>query len=131
MRTYHPTQIGTIPTGFAQNQASQVIVGRNVSIADNSPSPEAYGFGKAGRPDFIESFSINLTENSSANKLTNGTLTQRAMIYMDVTDLVTIRASNTNAPTRFDFTLKEVSVCENGTTKKMVILASQTYAVTA
>jgi hypothetical protein len=128
MRTFHPTQVGTIPSGFSQNQASQVVIGRNVSIADNTPTPEAYGFGKSGRPDFIESFTINLTQNSSADKKINTDLTNRAVIYMDVTDLVSIRESNENAPTRFDFTLKEVSICENGVEKKMVILASQTYA---
>jgi hypothetical protein len=127
MRTFHPTQVGTIPSGFSQNQASQVVIGRNVSIADNTPTPEAYGFGKSGRPDFIESFTIHLTENSSADKRINTNLTSRAVIYMDVTDLATVRSSNENAPTRFDFTLKEVSVCENGQTKKMIILASQTY----
>lgn len=125
MSTLHPTQIGTIPSGFIQTIPSQVVIGRDVSI--ENPSYEAFGFGIGGRPDFIEKVVINLTKNTSADKTQNGTLTKFATASINVEDLITIVNSNSNASSALSFTLKEVDVCDNGVAKKMIVLASDTY----
>lgn len=125
MSTIHPTQIGTIPTGFSQTLPSQIVFGRDVSLT--YPSYEARGFGQQARPDFIEKFKVHLTKNDSTNKTQNGTLSPYAVVTLNVEDLVTIVNSNSNAIDGLEFTFKEVDVCDGGTAKKMIILAGATY----
>jgi len=127
MRTLHPTQIGTIESGFSQTQASQIVLGRDVSIPDTSTTPEGYGFGIAGRPDFIEKLVINLTYNESSDKTINQNLAKVAQLSFDATGLAYIINRSAHAPSNFNFVLKEVLVCENQQTRNMIILASETY----
>lgn len=126
MKTLHPTQIGSIPTGVYQAYPSQVVIGRDVAATTSND----IGFGANGRPDFVENVKIYLTKNASADKRTNGTLTTFATVSIDVEDLITIVASNSNATAALNLTLKEVDVCDNGVAKKMIILAGPTYSAT-
>jgi len=122
MRTLLPTQIGTVPSGSNASYPSQIQVGRIIASNDGN-----FGFGAGGRPDFVEKFKICLTQNSSTDKTINTNLIDYATISIDVSDLVTIVAANSNAAAALNFTLKQVDVCEGGVAKKMMILASPTY----
>ena len=125
MRTLYPTQIGTIESGSYQTEPSQLFFGRNVSTPNTSAKD--VGFGAAGRPDFIEKMNIFLTKNPATNKLENGELEPIGNFILSSTGLAAIKTLRPRAPNVFVFELKEVDVCENGTPKKMMILASQTY----
>ena len=127
MSTLHPTQIGTIPSGFNSTLPSQVVFGRDLSITQNNQY-EAFGFGAGGRPDFVEKVTIYLTKNDSTNKTINTNLTAYATVTIDVSDLATIVAANSNASSALDLTLREVDVCDAGVAKKMIILAGPTYS---
>lgn len=122
MRTLFPTQIGYIPTGANQTLPSQINIGRDVATTSGT-----FGFGQAGRPDFIENFKIYLTKNTATDKTQNGTLTTYATVSIDVQDLITVVAGNAHAAAALNFTLREVDVCDGGTAKKMLILAGPTY----
>ncbi len=110
MTTIHPTQIGYQPDSF--NGISSVTIGRTITGAY-----EGIGFGQGGRPDYLNLLQINLANNAA------GVITQKGTITMNVADLMAI----VGVPANLNMTLKEVTVCELGVSKKMVILASQTY----
>ncbi len=116
MNTFHPTQIGYTSTGFAGG--SQFYIGR-----DLTSDWEAAGFGLRGRPDYVERVYINLTEVSGLAEPQ-----RRGHMSIDVNSLSQVLAINPNAPsTGFHFGLREVSICEDGVEKNMMVLASQTY----
>lgn len=123
MSTLHPTQIGTIPSGYSATDVSQIQVGRDISAASDT-----FGFGSAGRPDFIERFKVYLTKNESSNKTINVNLANYGTVSIDVADLQTIVAGNSNAAAALNLKLTEVSVCDAGVAKKMIILAGPTYS---
>lgn len=117
--TLHPTQIGYTPIGSAYQ--STVTIGGNASPG----TWEAIGFGQNGRPDYMERLVINLVSPSG---VAPNQITRKGTCVLDVTQLIAIINGNSNAPsTGFAFALREVDVCENGTAKKMVVFASQTY----
>lgn len=119
--TFYPTQLGYLPTGVnGVANTSTLFLGRDLTSATAYDGP---GFGAGGRPDYVQKVIINLTERA-----TNGTLTQRGTITINVDDIVSAVSSNSNVPANLNLTLREVAVCDNGTNKRMMILASQTYA---
>lgn len=112
-KTFHPTNIGYLPTGVnGVAQVSTFIVGRT-----NTGSFEGAGFGAGGRPDPLQVVEINLISPNDGFPFQKGT------VVMNVEDLMNIAGG----PSRYFMSFKEVTVCESGVTKKMVILASQTY----
>lgn len=119
MNTFHPTNIGFVPTGAAGvAQTSSVYIGRDISS-----TYDAIGFGANGRPDYVQLVKIPLTQRAA-----DGTLTKQGTITLDVSALVTARSSNPNIPSSLELVLREVAVCDNGTNKRMMIVASATYA---
>jgi hypothetical protein len=122
MSTVYPTQSAYLPTGVnGTTGTSTYIVGRTIS-----GSYEGVGLGAGGRPDYVEVIQFNLAQRSG-----NGTLIQRGTITMNVTDLVTAASLNTGFPSNLNLTLRQVSVCESGVTKGMIILGSQTFVTGA
>lgn len=117
--TFFPTQIGYIPTGNAAGVlVSSVTIGRTITGAY-----DGIGFGKQGRPDYVEDLVINFT-----SRATDGTLTQKGAITLNVGDIIAAKATNANVPTNLNLTLREVSVCSAGQAKKMIIIGSQVYS---
>jgi len=117
----YPPNIGFIPLSGSSStlQTPTIMLGRDVSVTWDS-----IGFGDGGRPDYIKTVVINLTDNSVIN-----TPVKKAAIAINIADVLTIIAGNTNATAAaLTFKLREVDVCDNGTAKKMMILASSTYA---
>jgi hypothetical protein len=115
--TFFPTQIGYRPTGVAPN-VSTLYFGRIVSGAAPFDGP---GFGSKGRPDYLQTAMINLVQNTA------GVLTQVGTITLNVGDLLAVQATRGQFPTNLNLTLKEVLVCDAGSTKGMMIVGSQTY----
>lgn len=114
MSTLNPTQFGYTVTGInGVAGISSVTIGRSVSGSFEGTSAG----GQGGRPDYLQVMQINL-----ANRV-GSTITPKGTITMNVSDLVSI----VGLPSNLNLTLKEVTVCELGVTKKMVILGSQTY----
>lgn len=116
----YPPNIGFIPISGQGGtiQTPTLTLGRDVSV-----TWEAVGFGGGGRPDYIKTVIINLTDNTVMTAPT-----KKAAISIDVADVLTIIASNANATTAaLTLKLREVDVCDDGTAKKMMILASATY----
>ena len=116
--SFYPSQIGFIPTGVASpNNTSTIYLGRNVDVAW-----EAVGFGAQGRPDYLETININLT------KIDGATQTRLGTISMNVSDIQDIIDGNSNAQAAaLTLSLREVAVCDNGTARAMIILASDPY----
>ncbi len=122
--TFYPTQIGSIPTGTAQD--SRLIFGRNPNVPWEAP-----GFGQYGRPDTIQQVEMFITSQSGA-QLAFSTTPLVATVLIDATSMYNVLMTNPVAPqTGFFFSLREVSVCEvvgsSSVERKMMILASQTY----
>lgn len=122
-----PQQIGWTPNGVGNgpngtNLQSQVFIGKDVSV-----SWEAIGIaaGNAGRPAPLENLIINFTQISTSKKI--------GSIQMNVNDLLTLMATNSNIPTDGSLSMKftEFDVCQNGQPMKCLLLASQIYAPTA
>lgn len=113
-------QVGFIPTGVnGVANVSTYFIGKRVSGAY-----EGIGLGPGGRPAPVEVVQINLAEPQG-----DGTYLQRGTITLNVSDVVTATFANpANFPTNLNLILKEVAVCENGTSKRMMIIGSQTYA---
>lgn len=112
-RAFYPTQQGYLPTGVNGTAlVSTYFLGRNTS-----GTYEGIGIGQGGRPDPLQVLNINLTSPNGGTPFQKGTIT------INVEDLMNI----VGGPSRYNMTLKEVHVCENGTNKKMIVLASQTY----
>jgi hypothetical protein len=110
--TFYPTNIGYLPTGVAGvSQVSSIYLGRNVAS-----TYEGVGFGAGGRPDYAELVQINLT-------IADNPLFTKATITMDVNDLVNI----VDGPSVYEMTLQEITVCDNGTSRRAVVLMSQLY----
>ena len=113
-----PTQLGYTAPGSSLR--SQIYLGKDVNA-----SFEAVGIGGGGRPDALQALKIHLTKEDG---------TAIGAIYLDVTDIITLKEENSNIPDELFLKLVEVSVCEiNDTTqeseeKRMVILGSPTYA---
>lgn len=116
MSSLFPTQIAYKPTGVAGvAQVSSVVIGRS------SGSFEGVGFGAGGRPDYVQTVQINM-----GDPVGDGTFTQRGSVTFNVDDLASLQLSP-SVPTRISLTFKEVSVCDNGTNRKMIILATAPY----
>lgn len=111
--TFNATQIGFTPP--SSPQGSQVVIGKDITA-----SWEAVGFGADGRPDVLGKVFIYLTSSG-------GTPAQVGVISLDVAQLVSIIQANPNAPTTFQFQMREFDVCDNGVAKKTMIIASQNY----
>ena len=117
--TLYPTQIGSQPTGVNGTVGiSSVTIGRTIT-----GSFEGAGFGLNGRPDYAQVVQINLTDRAG-----DGTLTQKGSITLNVGDLVAAKTANPNVPLNLNLTLREVAVCDAGTSKRMIIVGSQTYS---
>ena len=117
--SFFPPQIGFVPKGtVATPQTSQLVLGNN-----GSNTWEAVGFGPNGRPDYLESFFINLAQGSSSNVI--------ACFSLSATGIQAVVAAANNQSlaktAALDFRLREVMVCDGGVTKNMMILASATY----
>ncbi len=125
MNTFFPSQIGYIPTGNAAGAlTSTVVVGRTITGVF-----EAVGFGQGGRPDYVEVVQVNISKRQSVGGGGAPIVDQYGTITMNVADIITARAANSHFPTNLNMTFKEVAICENGTNKRFMVLASQTYAV--
>ncbi len=118
--TIIPSQFGyTAPN---TTNRSQIYLGRNSNLGDSGF--EAVGQGAGGRPDVLQALKIYLTKEDGS---------PLGAIHIDVSDIVTLKAANSNIPTELFLKLTEVSVCEiNDVTgeseeKRMVILGSPTY----
>lgn len=123
--SFYPPQIGFLPTGTADGvQVSSVFIGRS------SGSYEGIGYGQGGRPDYASFVQINLTNRVGAPGATQ-VITQYGSITLNVADLITAKAANTQVPTNLNLILKEVAVCESGVNRRMMVIASQTYATGA
>ena len=119
MPSFLPTQIGYLPTGVnGTAQTSSVYLGRDIST-----TYEAVGLGAAGRPDYLQEVVINLTYKDGP------TLTKRGTISLNVGDLYAAKLTNPNVPTDISLYLQEVAVCDNGTEKRMMVIASDPYAM--
>jgi len=119
--TFYPTQVGFTPSGSFQG--SQVIIGRNIDV-----QWEAIGFGAGGRPDPVNNMVINLTFTAN-----NGTALRVGEVRLNAEELFDIAIENNLQDDTIELTFREISVCEtddegNASEKKMIILASQTYA---
>lgn len=114
IHTFHPTNIGYTPTGTANG--SQIFLGKDIYSEF-----EGVGFGPNARPDTVERIVMNLT------KIDEETPRKIAKINFDATGLAYIIDRGLYTPETPNFELKEILVCEDGETKNMMILASQTY----
>lgn len=111
--TFFPTNIGYRPTGANGTAGvSTFVMGKT-----QTGTFEGAGFGAQGRPDPLQVVEINLTSPN------DGFPFQKGSIVINVEDLMNI----VGGPSRYYMTLKEVTVCDGGTTKKAVVLMSQTY----
>lgn len=116
--TIIPSQIGYTAPGSALR--SQIYLGKQVTV-----DFEAVGLGAGGRPDELEALKIHISQNGQA----------QVALYIDVTDILALKASNPNLTGEVFLQLKKVSVCEvNDTTgeseeKGMIILGSSTFAI--
>lgn len=111
MSTLFPTQFGYNPTGVAGAiNISSVTIGRNVDSANEGP-----GFGQGGRPDYLEVLRINLTQVGNP-------LVKKGTIEINVDDLIGL-----SGPSVYNLTLREITVCQDGVSKKAVVLMSQLY----
>lgn len=108
--TFYPTNIGWLPSGNAQ--VSTIFLG-----GTNTGSYEGIGFGAGGRPNPLQVLQINLISPNGGSPF------QKATITMNVDDLMNI----TGGPSRYDMTLKEITVCDAGVARKAVVLMSQLY----
>lgn len=122
--SFLPTQIGYVPTGVYGGipKISTVYLGRNVSGAAGG---DGVGLGQGGRPDFLQTVVINLSTSSEYPVGQWGTIT------LNVDDITALYDTRESFPLDLNLTMKEVLVCENGQTKAMVIIGSQTYATGA
>lgn len=131
MNSLLPTQIGFIPgvDGSGEqvkNQTSELVLGRNVT-----GDWEAIGFGKNGRPDYLEKVTLNI-----AYRMGDNTKVLPLRITIDANVVYDIWMNNADTPSDgFNLITKEVAVCEtddegNSTEKRMIILASETYLPT-
>ena len=117
--TLIPTQFGYTPTGVGSTaKTSTLYLGRVVS----GGGTDGPGFGAGGRPDYLQKVWVSLTKREN-----DGSLTQLGSVIIQTSDLVATAAGNPNFPRYLNLTLKEVLVCDNGTTKGMVILGSSPY----
>lgn len=112
-----PTQLGyTAPN---TTYRSQIYLGKDVSA-----NFEAVGLGAGGRPDVLQALKIHLSQGGVG----------LGAIYLDVTDIIALKAANPNIPNELFLKLVQVSVCEinnltgEGEEKNMVILGSPTYS---
>jgi hypothetical protein len=116
MSSLFPNQVGWIESGAARD--SRVIIGKDVRIGW-----EALGYSHNGRPDIANQVIINLTRVSGVSNPTF-----LGSVIMDVSALVDIISNRPLAPTTgFQIAFREVAVCEDGSEKAMLVLASQTY----
>lgn len=116
---YLPTQIGYLPTGANGTAGTSTLYfGRDVSA-----TYDAVGLGAGGRPDYLSVINIPLTQRTA-----NGTLVKKGIVQMDVSAIVSGAVNRPQFPSVLSLTFKEVLVCENGVTKGMMILGSQTYS---
>lgn len=119
MPSFYPSNIGFLPTGAnGVAQTSTLYFGRDIAA-----TYDAIGFGAGGRPDYVSIVQIPLVQRA-----VDGTLTKQGTITLDVGAIVSGRASNSNLPSNLNLVLKEVAVCDAGVAKRMMIVASQTYA---
>ena len=110
-----PSQFGyTAPNS---TNGSQIYLGKNVGVQF-----EAVGLGQGGRPDVLNAVKIHISKDGVA----------QGAIYINVEDVLTLKAANSNLTGEVFLKLKEVAVCEEidgvSTEKRMVILGSETYA---
>ncbi len=116
-----PTQVGFIPSGMHPTngfQSSQLVFGKNIT-----GGWQAVGFGIDGQPDVLQGLTINISSNQTVPVATP------IVVRMRPEDIVAIILANPNAPSDFNFTFKEVAICDGGIEKRMVVLASQVYPV--
>lgn len=119
MPSFFPSQIGFLPTGAnGTAQTSTVYLGRDIDA-----SYDAIGLGAGGRPDYLSIIQIPLVQRAD-----DGTLTKQGTITLDVGAIVSGREANSNLPTNINLVLKEVAVCDAGTAKRMMVIASDPYA---
>lgn len=117
MATLHPTQIGYVAP--SSTNTSALYFGRIISPEGTN---DGVGFGPNARPDYLQKAIITLM------KKTGTTYTQVGTISLNASDIVTAQIFNSNVPANIELTLREVRVCDNGTEKSMMILASAPYA---
>lgn len=117
--TIVPSQLGY--TAPSTPNRSQIYLGKDLNV-----NFEAVGLGADGRPDELQALKIHLSQGGVA----------LGAIYLDVTDIIALKQSNSNIPSELFLKLTEVSVCESDTAtgetteKRMVILGSPTYSAT-
>lgn len=115
--SFFSPQVGFVPSGVAQD--GRTIIGRDYSV-----TWEAVGFGPGGRPDGMMQLQINFTRVSGV-----AAPVKFATVNLDVSTLVAAQVANPNVPsTGLNFAFREVAVCENGSSKRMMVIASQTYS---
>lgn len=115
--SFFSPQIGFVPSGVAQD--GRVIIGKDYSV-----TWEAIGFGPGGRPDGMMQLQINFTQVS-------GVLApvKFATVNLDVSTLVAAQVANPNIPsTGLNFAFREVAICDNGTSKRALVIMSQVYS---
>lgn len=121
--SFFAPQIGFLPTGVAGvAKVSSVFIGRS------SGTYEGIGLGQGGRPDYAEFVQINLSKRQGVPGQ-SAIVDQYGSITLDVNGLIAAKAANSHFPTNLNLVLKEVAICEAGTSKRMMVIASQTYAV--
>ncbi len=115
--SFFAPQIGFVPSGVAQD--GRVIIGKDYSV-----TWEAIGFGPGGRPDGLNQLQINLTRVSGV-----AAPVKFASVNLDVSTLIAAQIANPNIPsTGITFSFREVAVCDAGTNKRMLVIASSTYS---
>lgn len=118
--TFFPTQFGSIPTGATY--ISTVTMGRTTT-----GTFESCGFGKQGRPDYLELLQINLSQKQVGVTPP----AQKGSITLNVNDIISLATASNRSqfPTNLNFTLKEMLVCGGGATQAsgIMIIASQPY----
>lgn len=117
--SFFPSQIGFQPTGVnGVIGTSQLFFGRTISGQSPYDGP---GFGAGGRPDYLQTMTINLVTPTEAG------LVQRGTVTLNAQDLATIISGNSEAK-NLAFSFRQLAVCEDGVEKGMVFLASQAFA---
>jgi len=114
--TIIPSQLGYTAPNTASR--SQIYLGKNFNVEF-----EAVGIGNDGRPDELQALKIHLSQAG----------VPLGAIYLDVTDIIALKATNPAIPSEVFLKLTEVSLCEvndvTGETeeKRMIILGSPSY----
>lgn len=100
------TKLYPLPLGF-DNSTNKVVIGKN-----QAATWEAIGFAEEGRPGVLKILQINVSDGTNL----------KATINLDVTDLTSLNLTSSKT-----LKFREISVCQDGVEKKMLVIATEPY----